>query len=74
MTRNKSLKKTFLVVFSEDQLASIKSFADQLDMSASAFIRQSCSRNLRVMQQIDSPTIRNRFLASYQDLDEQGFR
>ena len=74
MTRNKSLKKTFLVVFSEDQLASIKSFADQLDMSASAFIRQSCSKNLRVMQQIDSPTIRNRFLASYQDLDEQGFR
>ena len=74
MTRNKSLKKTFLVVFSEDQLASIKSFADQLDMSASAFIRQSCSRNLRVMQQIDSPTIRNRFLASYQDLDEQGLR
>jgi hypothetical protein len=74
MTRNKSLKKSFLVVFSEDQLASIKSFADQLDMSASAFIRQSCNRNLRVMQQIDSPTIRNRFLASYQDLDEQGFR
>ena len=74
MTRNKSLKKTFLVVFSEDQLASIKSFSDQLDMSASAFIRQSCSRNLRVMQQIDSPTIRNRFLASYQDLDEQGLR
>ena len=74
MTRNKSLKKTFLVVLSEDQLASIKSFADQLDMSASAFIRQSCNRNLRVMQQIDSPTIRNRFLASYQDLDEQGFR
>ena len=74
MTRNKSLKKTFLVVFSEDQLASIKTFADQLDMSASAFIRQSCSRNLRVMQQIESPTIRNRFLASYQDLDEQGLR
>ena len=74
MTRNKSLKKSFLVVFSEDQLASIKSFADQLDMSASAFIRQSCSRNLRVMQQIDSPTLRNRFLASYQDLDEQGLR
>jgi hypothetical protein len=74
MTRNKSLKKSFLVVFSEDQLASIKSFADQLDMSASAFIRQSCSRNLRVMQQIDSPTLRNRFLASYQDLDEHGLR
>ena len=74
MTRNKSLNKSFLVVFSEDQLASIKSFADQLDMSASAFIRQSCSRNLRVMQQIDSPTLRNRFLASYQDLDEQGLR
>ena len=74
MTRNKSLKKSFLVVFSEDQLASIKSFADQLDMSASAFIRQSCNMNLRVMQQIDSPTIRNRFLASYQDLDEQGLR
>ena len=74
MTRNKSLKKSFLVVFSEDQLASIKSFADQLDMSASAFIRQSCSRNLRVMQQIYSPTLRNRFLASYQDLDEHGLR
>ena len=74
MSKKNHRRKTFLVLFSEEQLSSIKALADQLDMSASAFIRQSCHRNLRVMQQIDSPAIRNRFLATYQHLDEQGLR
>jgi len=68
MKRTQALKKGFLVVFSEDQLDTIKAFADSLDMSTSAFIRQSCYRNLQVLQQIDSPAIRRQFRASYQTL------
>jgi hypothetical protein len=66
MRRNKASKKAFLVVFAEEQLDTIKAIADRLDMSTSAFIRQSCYRNLQVLEQIDSPAIRRQFRASYQ--------
>jgi hypothetical protein len=66
MKGNQKLKKGFLVIFTEDQLDAIKAFANRMDMSTSAFIRQSCHRNLQVLEHIDSPAIRKQFRASYQ--------
>lgn len=69
MKRTQATKKGFLVVFTQDQLDTIKAFAEGLDMSTSAFIRHSCYRNLLVLQQIDSAAIRKQFRASYQTIN-----
>jgi hypothetical protein len=58
------LNKPFLMKFNDDQINQIKETAEMLNISASAFIRQSCSRNLEIVRHLEIPRFQRRHMAN----------
>lgn len=61
--RKRRLNKTFLVKFDEVLLHDLSETAKSLEMSTSALIRQSCMRNLDVINHVELPRLRRKQMA-----------
>lgn len=61
--KSRRLNKTFLVKFDENLLRDLSETAKTLQMSTSALIRQSCARNLDVINHVEIPRLRRRQMA-----------
>ncbi len=54
------LDQSFLINFNQEQIMQIRQIAKTLQMSASAFIRQSCVRNLDIVRNVELPRLHKR--------------